>query len=142
MPAPGSNFSKTGGARPPRTAFDLSHDFKFDCNAGELIPVLCTEVYPGEVFHLKNEVVVRMQPMLAPILHEINVDTHTFFVPYRLLWGSTHSLEQFPSELGSWEEFITGNAVKVYPSTSSETPVDPGNMPEPADLALQAGGDL
>lgn len=138
MAAPGSNFSKTGGARPPRTAFDLSHDFKFDCDAGQLIPVLCTEVYPGEVFNLSNEVVVRMQPLLAPILHEINVDTHTFFVPYRLLWGSTHSLEQYPSELGSWEEFITGNAVKVYPTTFDDSVSKVDNSPDTTALAEEA----
>ena len=39
--------------------------------------------------------VLRFQPMLAPILHEINAYVHYFFVPYRLLWDS-------------WEDFITG----------------------------------
>jgi len=38
---------------------------------------------------------VRFQPLLAPILHEINVYVHYFFVPYRLLWDG-------------WEDYITG----------------------------------
>lgn len=33
--------------------------------------------------------------MVAPILHSVNVYTHYFFVPYRLLWDD-------------WEKFITG----------------------------------
>ena len=33
--------------------------------------------------------------MIAPILHEVNVYVHYFFVPYRILWDG-------------WEDFITG----------------------------------
>ena len=56
---------------------------------------MCDEVVPGDIFKIGNQMVLRFQPMLAPILHEINAYVHYFFVPYRLLWDS-------------WEDFITG----------------------------------
>ena len=37
---------------------------------GQLIPVMCDEVVPGDVFEIGNEAVVRFQPLVAPILHE------------------------------------------------------------------------
>ena len=62
---------------------------------GELVPVMCDEVVPGDTFKINNQVVIRMQPMLAPMIHEVNCYVHYFFVPYRLLWSK-------------WESFITG----------------------------------
>ena len=67
----------------------------FNCNAGELIPVLCEEMVPGDLFKISNEIVVRLQPLVSPMLHAVDITTHYFFVPYRLLWGD-------------WEKFITG----------------------------------
>lgn len=61
---------------------------------GQLIPVMCDEVVPGDVFRISNELVIRFNPILAPILHEINAFVHYFFVPYRILWDD-------------WETFIT-----------------------------------
>ncbi|QXP44176.1 MAG: major capsid protein [Arizlama microvirus] len=91
----GNVFARTGGNRPGRSVFNLSYDKKFDCKMGQLIPVMCEEVVPGDKFSIGNEIVVRFQPMVAPIMHEVNCYVHYFFVPYRILWAS-------------WEEFITG----------------------------------
>lgn len=88
-------FQKIGGLRPGRSAFNLSYDKKFTCDLGQLIPVMCDEVIPGDIFQIGASAVVRFQPLVAPILHEINLFAHYFFVPYRLLWDG-------------WELFITG----------------------------------
>lgn len=88
-------FRTVNALRPSRSAFDLSYSKLFDCDMGQLIPVFCDEVVPGDVFKMSNTSVVRLNPMLAPILHEISISTHYFFVPYRLLWDQ-------------WEDFITG----------------------------------
>jgi len=88
-------FRKIGGLTPGRSVFDLSYEKKFTCDMGQLIPVMCDEVVPGDSFKIGNQAVVRFQPMIAPVLHEINMYVHYFFVPYRLLWED-------------WEEFISG----------------------------------
>lgn len=87
--------SRVGGLTPKRSVFDLSYTKVFDCDMGQLIPICHDEMVPGDHFTVSNEMVIRLQPMLAPILHHIDITTHYFFVPYRLLWDE-------------WESFITG----------------------------------
>lgn len=110
-------FRFVAGNRPGRSVFNLSYEKKFTCDMGQLIPVMADEVVPGDIFEMGNETVIRFQPMIAPILHEINVYTHYFFVPYRLLWDD-------------WEDFITGGVDGEFtatPPTWEVTGVDGDN---------------
>jgi len=88
-------FNNVAPLRPGRSKFDLSYEKKLTCDMAELIPIMADEMYPGDSFQISNEIVVRFQPMIAPILHEVNVYVHYFFTPYRLLWDD-------------FEEFYTG----------------------------------
>ncbi|UIB81485.1 major capsid protein [Flyfo microvirus Tbat2_185] len=88
-------FKTVKVSRPKRNAFDLSHDKKLSMNMGDLVPILCEEVVPGDTFRLNTECLMRFAPMLAPIMHRVNVYTHYFFVPNRLIFDK-------------WEDFITG----------------------------------
>ena len=88
-------FSEVGVLHPRRSVFDLSYEKKLTCDMAQLIPVMCDEVVPGDVFKIGNQAVVRFQPLVAPILHEINMYAYYFFVPYRILWDD-------------WEDFISG----------------------------------
>ena len=78
-------YQNVGALMPGRSVFDLSYTKTLTCDMGQLIPIMCDEVVPGDVFHIGNQSVVRFQPLVAPILHEINQYVHYFFVPYRLL---------------------------------------------------------
>lgn len=99
-------FNRVKNVHPRRSVFDLSYTKLFDADMGILYPVMCDEVVPGDFFKIGNQMVIRFQPMVAPILHEVNAYVHYFFVPYRLLWNDDTN-EQL-AETGSWEEFITG----------------------------------
>ena len=88
-------FQRTGQVTPRRSMFDLSYSKLLTGDLGVLYPVLCDEVVPGDYWQIGNEVVLRFNPLLAPILHRIDCVTHYFFVPYRILDEN-------------WEEFITG----------------------------------
>jgi hypothetical protein len=81
--------------KPRKSRFDLSHERKISFNMGELIPILLEEVVPGDKFKVKTETMLRMAPMLAPIMHRVNVYVHYFFVPNRIVNPD-------------WEDFITG----------------------------------
>lgn len=100
-------FQKVRVKKPQSSVFNLNHERKFTCNMGELVPVMLQEVIPGDHFSVDMEAMVRFQPLLAPIMHRINVYVHFFFTPYRLLWNN-------------WEPFITGgkdgNADPVFPT--------------------------
>ena len=106
------HFSNVGALVPERSAFDLSYSKTFTCDMGELIPVMCDEVVPGDVFKIGCESVIRFQPLVAPVLHEINQYVHYFFVPYRILWSD-------------WENFITGGVTgNLTPALPRWTPTN------------------
>jgi hypothetical protein len=65
--------------------FDMSHEIKGSCDIGVLVPIMCKHVVPGDVWSIKREVVMRMNPLVSPTMHEINVYTWDFFVPFRIL---------------------------------------------------------
>lgn len=88
-------FNTVGGSAPRRSSFDLSYEHLLTCDMGQLIPVQVDEAVPGDIWKMGVEAVIRMNPLVAPILHEMKVFFHTFFVPYRLLWDD-------------WEDFISG----------------------------------
>ena len=88
-------FQNVQALRPGMSVFDLSYTKTFTADMGQLIPVMCDEMVPGDIFKIGNQSVIRFQPLVAPILHEINAYVHYFFVPYRLLWDE-------------WENFISG----------------------------------
>lgn len=96
-----SVYSRVGNLRPRRSAFNLSHEKQFDCDLGQLIPVLFQECIPGDTMKIGNEIVIRFQPMVSPVLNEINAYVHYFFVPARLLMDN---------KLTDWHEFISGGA--------------------------------
>lgn len=95
-----STFQKVKSRSPGKSVFDLSYTHKTTGDLGQLIPILCEEAVPGDNFKIGNQVIIRFQPLLAPILHEVNVYVHYFFCPYRKLWDN--------SKTDSWEAFITG----------------------------------
>ena len=99
-------FNTINIRKPKSNKFDLSHERKLSLNMGELIPIMLEEVVPGDIFKVSSEIMIRMAPMLAPIMHRVNVYTHYFFVPNRLVWDN-------------WKTFITGG------ETGMETPVHP-----------------
>lgn len=78
-----------------RNSFDLSHSVKLSCDMGNLIPILCEPVLPDDTFKVDSELMMRFAPMIAPIMHDVDVYVHYFFVPNRLLWDG-------------WRDFITG----------------------------------
>jgi len=82
--------------KPNKNFFDLTHDVKMSANMGELTPILTLECVPGDKFDIGCESIVRFAPMVAPIMHRVDVTMHYFFVPNRILWPN-------------WEKFITNN---------------------------------
>lgn len=84
--------------------FNLSHDNKLSLQFGYLYPVLNMDVAPGDRCLIKPDVLVRMAPMISPIMHNCKVRTETFFVPYRIIWDG-------------WEKFIAPqNAGDIPPA--------------------------
>jgi len=82
--------------------FDLSHDVKMSFKMGGLYPTCVMECVPGDKVKIGTETMLRFAPLIAPVMHKVNVTTHYFFVPNRILWPN-------------WEQWITGNLDVVPP---------------------------
>jgi hypothetical protein len=78
-----------------RSKFDLSHYKQFTCNQGELVPIAVQEVLPGDSFQMSTSALIRLSPLVAPVMHPVHATIQHFFVPYRLI-------------MDDWESFITG----------------------------------
>lgn len=89
-------FKQVEAVRPKRNVFDLTHDHKLTGQMGKLIPTLVMDCIPGDTIKLSGNALVRFAPILAPIMHRVDVTIHYFFVPWRLVWPG-------------WEDFITNN---------------------------------
>jgi hypothetical protein len=87
-------FNSIKLTKPQKNSFDLSHDVKLSTKMGQLTPILTLECVPGDKFNLGCESLVRFAPLIAPVMHRMDVSMHYFFVPNRILWSN-------------WEKFIT-----------------------------------
>lgn len=107
-----SIFSKVAMKKPRSNTFNLSHDKKLSCGMGNLVPITCMEVVPGDKFNVSTSQMIRFSPLLAPIMHNVTCYTHFFFVPNRIVWDG-------------WEEFITGGedgmSTRVMPTFQFQT---------------------
>lgn len=85
---------------PAKNVFTLDHDVKSSYNFDKLYPFLCQPVYPGDTFNCRAEVFLRAMPMLAPVMHNVDMHVYFFFVPNRLIWNENRKRD--------WKTFITG----------------------------------
>ncbi len=96
-------IESTPAPQHPMDVFDLSHEKKLSCRMGELVPIYWDDITPGDMFQVRSEIFARFAPMLAPIMHQINLFTHYFWVPYRLL------MTRLDATYADWEGYITGD---------------------------------
>lgn len=88
-------FTQVAMKRPPSSTFDLTHDVKMSMKFGNLTPTLFMECIPGDNIKLGMDALVRLAPILAPIMHRVDFTIHNFYVPTRLMWAN-------------WDKFISG----------------------------------
>lgn len=94
-------FKNVGIARIRRSAHDLSYEYKTTCNMGQIIPVQCDEVVPGDIWVQGIQAVIKALPLAAPPMHQIDVVFHSYFWPYRFLTDAEGTFD--------WEKYITGD---------------------------------
>lgn len=70
----------------PRSKFDRSHQLLTTINEGDLVPIYCDEVLPGDTAKIHLNGLIRMSTPIYPIMDNCYMDTYFFFVPCRLLW--------------------------------------------------------
>lgn len=80
------SFSVMPSVSKSRSRFERKHTHKTSFNLGEIIPIYIDEVLPGDTRSMDLAALVRMSTPIAPIMDNIYIDFHAFFVPNRLTW--------------------------------------------------------
>ena len=79
-------FSQVPKVEIPRSVFNRTHTHKTTFDAGKLVPFYIDEVLPGDTFNVKATLFGRLNTPIAPVMDNMYLDTHYFFVPNRLIW--------------------------------------------------------
>jgi len=114
----------------PRSVFDRSHGFKTTFDAGVLIPCLVDEILPGDTYSMDATLFARIATLIYPIMDNVYLDTHFFFVPTRLLWDNWEKFNGAQDDPGDSTDFtiptITSPASTGY---SAQTLADHMGIP-------------
>lgn len=90
-PGRGRNY-EAPDAKYGRSQMDLSHSHKTTFNAGDLVPILCQEVVPGDTFTCKATLFGRIWAALkTPVMDDIEWSLDFFYTPNRILWDNWHA---------------------------------------------------
>jgi len=91
-------------------------------NQGWMIPIGLMEVLPGDTFQHSTSALIRVSPLLAPVMHPVHVRIHHWFVPHRLTWDN-------------FNEFITGGPDNDDPHTFPTVQLSAGDWSTPFTMA-------
>lgn len=83
-----SHFALTPTVNIGRSKFDRSYDHKTTFNTGDLVPIFCSDILPGDTIKMRMSELVRMMTPIAPVMDNAYLDTYFFFVPNRLIWDN------------------------------------------------------
>ncbi len=107
------NFSQLAKTYIHRSVFKDKPRHLLSFNGGDIVPIFCDEVYPGDTYKVFTKLFVRFSsPLIAPIFDNVYLDTFWFFVPNRLVWSH-------------WQNFMG----------ESDTPYDP-DVPSTTDYLI------
>jgi hypothetical protein len=102
-----------------RSKHSLSHYNLTTTDMAQLQPVGWFEALPGDTIQHRVSALIRVSPLVAPVMHPVVVRFHTFFVPNRLIWNTKIG------DTGDFEDFITGgpdgNDSQTVPTLTTTT---------------------
>lgn len=142
-------FGSVPVIRHARSRFDLSHGVKTSGNVGTLYPFEVQEVVPGDTFKVRTSFVSRLtSQFLRPVMDNLFLDVHWFFVPSRLLYDKFVNVfgENTESAWANTQEYQTpqfdGEAgLNAYPGSVADylgIPVNTGELPSISVLPFRA----
>lgn len=85
-----SIFTKAdSGVANYKTFFPLREKVDTDVPIGRVVPLYAEFGIPGDIWHLKQEILIRSVPMFAPLLTNLTARVRAWFVPLRLIEDDT-----------------------------------------------------
>jgi len=89
------SFAMIPRADIPRSTYMLQQGRKQTFNAGDLVPIYCEELLPGDHFSGNVTMFGRLATPITAVLDNAEMETFFFFCPNRIIWEH-------------WEDFIAG----------------------------------
>ena len=69
----------------PRNTFNRSRPNSLSMPFQRNVVTMSEEIYPGDLMRCNPELFARLQPMIAPVMNNMKISTHFFYVPLRTL---------------------------------------------------------
>lgn len=119
-----SHFSSVPRMHHQRSTFDRSCTNTLTTQIGDVTPIYCEEVLPGDSVRMETSKVIRLTTLLSPVMGDMYADIYYFFVPNRIIWNH-------------WKEFMGENTAGAWtPTTTYRVPAiaspsggfDPGTI--------------
>lgn len=82
------DFSRVAQTEISRSTFDRSHGLKTAFDSGYLVPVELQEIVPSDTVEMNIKFLARLAPVVTPVMDNVFLDLHAFFVPSRLIWNN------------------------------------------------------
>lgn len=73
----------------PRASFNRSHRHITTIDFDYLYPIYTDEVYPGDTFTMNPQIFGRLATPLYPLMDNMFLDIHFFYVPMRQVWANS-----------------------------------------------------
>lgn len=78
--------------KPSRNGFDMTFKNNFTAKAGEIRPVFCKPVLPGDVWNINLKSFTRLQPINTAAYARMKEYYDFYFVPMEILWNKFDSV--------------------------------------------------
>ena len=92
-----------------RNRFSFSPYKLATCNMGELVPIALYPVLPNDMVSMTSNLFLRCSPLVAPVMHQVDVRIHHYYAANRILWDG-------------WEDFWTGGEDGMNTATIPQMP--------------------
>lgn len=91
--------------RLPRNTFNRSRPNTLTMPFQRVVPTMLEEIYPGDMFRCNPEVFARLQPLIAPVMNNMKISQHMFYVPLRTV-TKHYSDFMFGNRMGDYSEVL------------------------------------
>ena len=91
MPSNSNNYDMSAAPTltAPRASFNRSHRHMTTIDFDYIYPIYSDEIYPGDSFSMNPAIFARLATPAFPLMDNMFIDVHFFFVPMRQIWDNS-----------------------------------------------------
>lgn len=101
-----SYLANVPGNRIQHSRFDRSHGHSTAIIDDIITPIFLDEILPGDTVNIKVNAFSRLNPTIAPLMDNVFMDIHFFFVPNRLVWNNWQRFNGEQDDPGDSTDFL------------------------------------